>query len=376
VVIVPVIIAITIANAIALAKISEDFKEFQKEVLSRLNEQPQLIIDQLPDILNTHLATRSADSSKFYKAIEKIDKDSLMYGHLKKRFNINRYDLLSPHIGITKNPIAYSGIPGPKLNELKKMNQPQDIAVRENMYVLATKGEQKDCFIYIHSSLNHSIRTSPQCRGVAITPDGGSILVTDNDHISIYEVNSDSKTTVNNFTKDGQSMYFDKLHGIAINPILKQIFVADIGSNQIHILNDDFLYNSSFGENGDGKGKFMAPTHIAFDKDGFVYVTDAKRHQVLKFGLNEDHWKFMIEFGSDKSVPCQLATPKGIAIDSYRAVYVSNNNGIAIFDTNGNFIHCMDSMHIGLKYAPFPPTIAVDGDDNIIVPDNSRFIFF
>jgi tripartite motif-containing protein 2/3/tripartite motif-containing protein 71 len=196
-------------------------------------------------------------------------------------------------------------------------------------------------------------------------------LVTDNHSIIVHHINDDQPDRIiENISVGNNSLFFNKPHGIAVHPFLRHIFVVDTGNYRIQILNADFSFNDSFERQiSISKGQFMEPAYIAFDKEGFVYVTDSLRHCVLKFFTNGT---FIDDFGSFGSFPGQLNKPKGIVIDSHGAVYVADtgNSRISIIDTSGNFIHYIASIHNGKKYI-YPSALAIDHEDDLYIPDNS-----
>jgi sugar lactone lactonase YvrE len=68
----------------------------------------------------------------------------------------------------------------------------------------------------------------------------------------------------------------------------------------------------SFGDAGEPQERLDRPTNLAFDKDGYLYVTDAGRFQVIKFD-RDGHFKST--FGQPGDNLGHFARPKGIALD-------------------------------------------------------------
>jgi hypothetical protein len=233
--------------------------------------------------------------------------------------------------------------------------------------------------IYIHDTSNPSnsrIQYSDihEFIGVAITLDGKDLLSIIH-HEDVYHIlakkinaaeNEDEQIVIH---KVPSVTNYPHLCALAIHPIHGHIFVADMTNKRIHVFNSDFSYNYTFGGGkGNTKEKFLFPESIAIDKKGYVYVTDYGRDCVFKFNSKGI---FIKKFGSD-----QLNSPLGIAIDSYGGVYVLNkiDRRIYIFDSDGNFIHYIEYIRDGDKVMCIPATwaIAIDDNDNLIIPDNER----
>jgi DNA-directed RNA polymerase subunit RPC12/RpoP len=76
-------------------------------------------------------------------------------------------------------------------------------------------------------------------------------------------------------------------------------------------------------------------THVAIDGLGNIYALGTFNDAVFKFGPDG---KFLTRFGGDGDQPGQFRAPSAIAVDGKGRVYVSDFKGIQIFDENGRFI--------------------------------------
>ena len=105
-------------------------------------------------------------------------------------------------------------------------------------------------------------------------------------------------------------------------------------------------YLFSFGEQGVGEGKFMAPSGIAMDMEGNLYVTDQGAHKVSVWKPERDNSGKITGFLFDRSwgqygvEDGQFLYPQGIAIDSQNRVYVMDfgNHRGQIYQTTGQFV--------------------------------------
>ena len=76
-------------------------------------------------------------------------------------------------------------------------------------------------------------------------------------------------------------------------------------------------------------------THVAVDGLGNIYALGTFNNAVFKFGPDG---KFMTRFGSDGDQPGQFRAPSAIAVDGKGRVYVSDFKGIQVFDGNGRYL--------------------------------------
>ena len=76
-------------------------------------------------------------------------------------------------------------------------------------------------------------------------------------------------------------------------------------------------------------------TRVAIDGLGNIYALGSFNGAVFKFGPNG---KFLTRFGDDGDQPGQFRAPSAIAVDGKGRVYVSDIKGIQVFDGNGRYL--------------------------------------
>ena len=76
-------------------------------------------------------------------------------------------------------------------------------------------------------------------------------------------------------------------------------------------------------------------THVAIDGLGNIYALGTFNNAVFKFGPDG---KYQTRFGSDGDQPGQFRAPSAIAADGKGRVYVSDFKGIQVFDGNGRYL--------------------------------------
>jgi len=120
------------------------------------------------------------------------------------------------------------------------------------------------------------------------------------------------------------------------------------------------------GVSGSGPDLFDQPTDVAIGDNGDIFVTDShrngKNNRVVKFTRDG---RFIKEWGRKGSGPGELSEPHTIAIDSRGRLFVGDreNNRIQIFDQDGRYLE---------EWRQFgrPSGIFITKDDTIYVADS------
>jgi DNA-binding beta-propeller fold protein YncE len=120
------------------------------------------------------------------------------------------------------------------------------------------------------------------------------------------------------------------------------------------------------GVSGSGPDLFDQPTDVVVAPNGDIFVTDShrngKNNRVVKFDKNG---KFIKEWGKKGSGPGEISEPHTIAMDSRGRLFVGDreNNRIQIFDQDGKFL---------AEWRQFgrPSGIFITKDDTIYVTDS------
>ena len=76
-------------------------------------------------------------------------------------------------------------------------------------------------------------------------------------------------------------------------------------------------------------------THVAVDGLGNIYALGTFNNAVFKFDANG---KYVTRFGSDGDQPGQFRAPSAIAADGKGRVFVSDFKGVQVFDGNGRYL--------------------------------------
>lgn len=166
--------------------------------------------------------------------------------------------------------------------------------------------------------------------GIAID-DNDRLFVTDGKFRRVYVFDKEHKLTgqINEGLVDP--------NGVAIDKENRLLYVVDTQADQVVVYDADSLkLIRRMGKGGQkhfltDPGNFAAPTNVAVDKDGNVFVTDTLNDRVEIFDADGE---FIRTFGKNGDGIGQFARPKGIAIDGDGHIWVADEmlDRVQIFD--------------------------------------------
>jgi DNA-binding beta-propeller fold protein YncE len=121
-------------------------------------------------------------------------------------------------------------------------------------------------------------------------------------------------------------------------PFEDRLYVADPANGLIKIFDKqtgDMI--KVIGDKGEPSERLDRPTNLAFDGEGYLYVTDMGRFQVVKFD-RDGH--FRTAFGKPGDNLGHFARPKGIALDREGHLYAvdASFNNVQIFNKDGRLL--------------------------------------
>lgn len=131
--------------------------------------------------------------------------------------------------------------------------------------------------------------------------------------------------------------------GLAIDTENRFLYVVDTQQDQVIVFDADTLkLVRKIGTTGKNHwlttpGDFGAPSNVALDKDGNVYVTDTMNNRVEIFDADG---KFIGLFGRHGDGPGYFARPKGIAIDFDGHIWVADayQDRVEVFNRDGQLL--------------------------------------
>jgi DNA-binding beta-propeller fold protein YncE len=169
--------------------------------------------------------------------------------------------------------------------------------------------------------------------------------------------------------RNGYEAHFGLINGLAIDDD-DRLFVSD---GKLHRV---LIFDSKHDVAGQINGGLVDPVGLAIDtQNRFLYVVDTQQDQVMVF--DADSLKLLRKIGTGGknhwlTTPGDFGAPSNVALDKEGNVYVTDtmNNRVEIFDPDGNFISLFGQHGDGPGYLARPKGIAVDCDGHIWVADS------
>jgi DNA-binding beta-propeller fold protein YncE len=145
-----------------------------------------------------------------------------------------------------------------------------------------------------------------------------------------------------------------------------RFYVTDIKNGLIKVFNKatgDLV--KEFGKQGEPTEMLGLPTNLAFDREGYLYVSDAGRFQVIKFDRDGHFIKAIGKLGAN---PAHFSRPRGITFDRENRMYVVDAafNNVQVFNSDAALLLYFGKggIHPGDLY--LPAKVAIDyNNDNI-----------
>lgn len=166
----------------------------------------------------------------------------------------------------------------------------------------------------------------------------------------------------NNFVRTyGNKELFEKPVDVAVYE--NRIFVCDMPKNQVVVLDKDSGEKLlQIGKGGSEEGQLDRPTHIAVDKQGNLFVTDAFNFRVQQFN---PEGKFVRVFGFHGDQIGGMARPKGLDIDREGNLYNVDaaSEYIQIFDKKAQMLLFLGGPGTGPGNLYLPAGLHIDYDN-------------
>jgi len=148
-----------------------------------------------------------------------------------------------------------------------------------------------------------------------------------------------------------------------------KVAVADTGNDRVLVLplaapteGEELAAPLVIGSRGTDRGQFRAPSGLAFDPVGRLFVIDSDNHRIQRFGLDG---RFEAAFGSRGAMPGQLEWPLALVANDDTLLVVDHfNHRVQRIDEDGDF-KSLWGMHAvvprqGEGRIHYPVAIAVD----------------
>jgi len=142
-----------------------------------------------------------------------------------------------------------------------------------------------------------------------------------------------------------------------------RLYVADLANHVVKVFDKQGgELIKSIGDKGEPAERLDRPTNLAFDGEGYLYVTDFGRFQVVKFD-RDGH--FTSTFGKPGDGPGHFARPKGIALDRNGQLFVvdASYNNVQLFNKGGRILLFFGEGGEKPGNLLLPAKVAVDYDN-------------
>jgi DNA-binding beta-propeller fold protein YncE len=175
-----------------------------------------------------------------------------------------------------------------------------------------------------------------QPMGVAVSPDGDRVYVTESGGRRLVRVYDSSGKEVDTLKPPGHRGEWRLPVYVAVNPESGDVYVSDRLREDVDVYDEEGEYLRAFRPDGP-LGKGANPLGLAFGPEEDLYMTDVgggrKDHRVLVFGDGEEPLRRIGARGA-------FWFPNGLAVDEEGDVYVadSNNGRLAILDPDGKLV--------------------------------------
>jgi hypothetical protein len=193
-------------------------------------------------------------------------------------------------------------------------------------------------------------------------PDGGYILAAFGTE-DVLQYNANGLQVMNYF---GSPWGFDGPYDIL--PYEDGFFVSEFTTDQVAWVNSMGIKIRSFGGKGREEGKFMGPSYMTMDEDGYLYVVDYGNARVQKFTMDGD---FLLSFGAGLQGFDGIERPTGIVFSNGR-IWVADRfqSRLFSFDLSGNFLE-----EAGAGMLSAPEGLSADGE-LLLVADGQKILSY
>jgi YD repeat-containing protein len=153
------------------------------------------------------------------------------------------------------------------------------------------------------------------------------------------------------------------------------LWVLDAANNRVQKFAPSGEFLAQFGGPGTGDGQFNNPSALAIDAAGNLWIADQGNHRVQKFNASG---QFVSKFGETGFATGKLLGPTGVAIGPDGSVWVSDSLKVQRFTTAGAFIDRVGSNGTAPGQVNSPQALALGPGGNVYVADagNKRIAVF
>jgi DNA-binding beta-propeller fold protein YncE len=146
---------------------------------------------------------------------------------------------------------------------------------------------------------------------VAVSPDGGTISVSDSTNNRIQQFSAANGSFIASFGSQGSDVgQFNTPKGLTYDA-LGTLYIVDSGNSQIVLAQGSAVMDAT-GSGGNGLGQFSGPLNISVGKRG-VYVADTGNNRIQKFDLPAQGLFSITPSGIGYALSAGLSAPAAVA---------------------------------------------------------------
>lgn len=146
-------------------------------------------------------------------------------------------------------------------------------------------------------------------------------------------------------------------------PFGDRLYVADPANGLVKVFDIETGETlKTIGDKGEPSERLQRPTNLAFDREGYLYVTDAGRFQVVKFD-RDGHFRSAIGKAGDNLG--HFGRPKGLALDREGRLFVVDAafNNVQVFNREGRLLMFFGEGGQEPGHFLLPAKVAIDYDN-------------
>jgi sugar lactone lactonase YvrE len=139
-----------------------------------------------------------------------------------------------------------------------------------------------------------------------------------------------------------------------------KLYVADTKNGEVKVFDlASGEIAQTFGKTGEKKDWLSMPTNLAFDSEGFLYVSDTGRFQIVKLDRDGNLRGTIGQLGSQLG---SFARPRGVALDRDNRVYVADAafDNVQMFTKEGQLLFFFGKAGKTRGDLYLPAKVAVD----------------
>ena len=118
--------------------------------------------------------------------------------------------------------------------------------------------------------------------------------------------------------------HFYSPQGLALSPDGESLVVADMFNARIQVFTPDGKFLSKFGKRGDQVYQFEQPKDVAFDSAGNLYVIDSRKSNMTVYNLAGEVL-LVTGMGAATAHPMGFSAPKSVFIDTADRIFVAES---------------------------------------------------